>query len=62
MNKAIAATAILLLAIAPFLGAAVAVDEKVIDAGGVRELVVDNANGRIEGAGTNRSAFLIRAS
>jgi hypothetical protein len=62
MNKPIALLAILLLSLPPVLAAATAVEEKVLDAKGVREVAVDNVNGRIELVGTPRADILIRAT
>lgn len=62
MNKPIALLSILLISLAPLLGAETAVEEKVLDAKGVREVAVDNVNGRIEIVGTARADILIRAT
>lgn len=62
MPKPIALIPILFLLLSPWLGAATAVEEKTLDARGVRELLVDNVNGRIEVSATDRTDIHIRAA
>ena len=62
MSKSNALLFTLLLSFAPVLGAATAVEEKILDCKGVRELAVDNVNGRIEVIGSARADILVRAT
>jgi hypothetical protein len=62
MNKPGTLFPILLLSIAPLLGAATAVEEKTVPAKGVRAVAVDNVNGRIEVVAADRADIHIRAS